>query len=46
MGVLARGRLSRKAWGLQWNLALEAGGLAVGDEVVLEIDAELTTRPV
>jgi polyisoprenoid-binding protein YceI len=45
VGVLARGRLSRKAWGLQWNLALEAGGLAVSDEVVIEIDAELTTRP-
>jgi polyisoprenoid-binding protein YceI len=45
VGVSARGRLSRKAWGLQWNLALEAGGLAVGDEVIIEIDAELTTRP-
>jgi len=45
VGVFARGRLNRKAWGLQWNLALEAGGLAVGDEVVIEIDAELTTRP-
>ena len=40
-GVSARGRVSRKDWGLTWNLAIEAGGVAVGDEVTLEIDAEL-----
>ena len=31
-------RLSRKDWGLEWNVALEAGGWLVGDEVRLEID--------
>jgi polyisoprenoid-binding protein YceI len=46
LGVFARGRLNRKDWGVQWNLALDAGGLAVGDEVAIEIDAELATRPV
>jgi polyisoprenoid-binding protein YceI len=45
LGVFARGRLNRKDWGVQWNLALDAGGLAVGDEVAIEIDAELTPRP-
>jgi polyisoprenoid-binding protein YceI len=45
LGVFARGRLNRKDWGVQWNLALDAGGLAVGDEVAIEIDAELATRP-
>lgn len=40
-GVSARGRVNRKDWGLKWNLAIEAGGVAVGDEVTIEIDAEL-----
>ncbi len=44
-GVSARGRVNRKDWGLKWNLAIEAGGVAVGDEVTLEIDAELVAQP-
>jgi polyisoprenoid-binding protein YceI len=43
-GVSARGRVNRKDWGLKWNLAIEAGGVAVGDEVAIEIDAELVAR--
>jgi polyisoprenoid-binding protein YceI len=43
-GVSARGRVNRKDWGLKWNLAIEAGGVAVGDEVTLEIDAELVAQ--
>jgi polyisoprenoid-binding protein YceI len=43
-GVSARARISRKQWGLQWNLAIEAGGVAVADEVALEIEAEITAR--
>ena len=43
-GVSARGRINRKDWGLKWNLAIEAGGVAVGDEVTIEIDAELVGR--
>jgi polyisoprenoid-binding protein YceI len=43
-GVSARGRINRKDWGLVWNLALEAGGVVVGDEVTLEIEAELVAR--
>ncbi len=31
-------RLMRKEWGLNWNMALEAGGWLVGDEVHLEVD--------
>jgi polyisoprenoid-binding protein YceI len=30
--------LSRNDWGLTWNMALEAGGWLVGDEIHLEID--------
>jgi polyisoprenoid-binding protein YceI len=44
-GVSARARISRKEWGLQWNLAIEAGGVAVGDEVTIEIEAEIVARP-
>jgi len=43
-GVSARGRINRKDWGLEWNMALEAGGVVVGDEVTLEIEAELVAR--
>jgi polyisoprenoid-binding protein YceI len=43
-GVSARGRLNRKDWGLKWNLAIEAGGVAVGDEVAIEIEVELVAR--
>ncbi|HXU64497.1 MAG TPA: YceI family protein [Polyangia bacterium] len=43
-GVSARGRVNRKDWGLKWNLAIEAGGVAVGDEVTIEIDAELVAQ--
>jgi polyisoprenoid-binding protein YceI len=31
-------KLMRKDWGLNWNVALEAGGWLVGDEVHLEVD--------
>ena len=40
-GATATGRLSRKDFGLVWNKTLETGGVAVGDEVQLTIDAEL-----
>ncbi len=41
MGLSASGKLNRKEFGLNWNAALEAGGLVVGDEVKLSIEAEL-----
>jgi polyisoprenoid-binding protein YceI len=43
-GVAASGKLSRKEWGLNWNKALEAGGVMVSDEVQLQIDAELVAK--
>jgi polyisoprenoid-binding protein YceI len=43
-GVSAVGKLNRKEWGLGWNAALEAGGVLVGDEVKLQIDAELVAK--
>jgi len=43
-GATASGKLNRKDFGLQWNMALEAGGFVVGDEVQIEIEVELTER--
>jgi polyisoprenoid-binding protein YceI len=43
-GVTATGKLSRKEWGLTWNKSIEAGGVLVGDEVSLQIDAELVSK--
>jgi polyisoprenoid-binding protein YceI len=37
-GFTARAKVNRKDWGLSWNMALEAGGWLVGDEIKLEID--------
>jgi polyisoprenoid-binding protein YceI len=33
-------KISRKEWGLVWNVALEAGGVLVSDEVKLHIDVQ------
>jgi polyisoprenoid-binding protein YceI len=41
VGVAASGEIDRKDWGLTWNMAVEAGGLLVGDKVKLQLEAEL-----
>ena len=33
-------QLNRKDFGLNWNMALEAGGLLVGDSATIEIELE------
>ena len=38
-GFSLSGKINRKDWGLNWNAALEAGGVMVSDEV--RISAEL-----
>ena len=40
-GFSAKTKISRKDFGLVWNVALEAGGVLVADDVKIEIDAEL-----
>ena len=35
------GKINRKDWGLNWNSALETGGVLVGEEVKLIIDLQL-----
>ncbi|MHB1523215.1 MAG: YceI family protein [Candidatus Dormibacteria bacterium] len=39
-GFEATATLSRKDFGLTWNVALETGGMLVGDEVKISVDAE------
>ena len=34
------GKISRKQWGLVWNVALEAGGVLVSDDVKLSIEVQ------
>jgi polyisoprenoid-binding protein YceI len=36
------GKLNRKDYGLVWNAALEAGGVAVSEDVRLDINVEMT----
>jgi len=43
-GFSATGRVDRRDFGLTWNQLLEAGGFAVGDEIKITIDAELTRQ--
>jgi len=44
-GAQATTTINRKDFGLTWNQALEAGGVAVGDEVKITIDVEATKQP-
>ncbi len=38
------GTISRKQWGLEWNVALETGGWLVGDTVKIAIEAEVVEK--
>ena len=40
-GFRAIAKVNRKAWNLNWNVALEAGGLLVGDVIKLEVEVAL-----
>ena len=40
-GFSAHTTISRKDWNLNWNVALETGGVLVGDKVKIEIELEL-----
>ncbi len=39
-GFTASTKINRKDYGLNWNEALETGGVLVGDEIEIQIDAE------
>ena len=40
IGLSASTKLNRKDFGLNWNTALETGGILVGDEVTITLDVE------
>ena len=40
-GFHAETKINRKDWGLNWNQALETGGILVGEEVTITIELEL-----
>lgn len=42
LGFTGSGVVSRRDWGLTWNVALEAGGFVLGDRITLELDASAT----
>ena len=43
-GFTATTTINRKDWGLEWNVALETGGFLVGDEVKINIEAEIVRQ--
>lgn len=40
IGFEATTKISRKAFGLEWNVALETGGFLVGDEIKITLDIQ------
>jgi polyisoprenoid-binding protein YceI len=40
-GFSATGKIKRSAFGLMWNQVLEAGGVAVSDDIKIALDVEL-----
>ncbi len=43
-GLSATGTINRKDFGLNWNVALEAGGVLVGDKIKIEIDLSVIEK--
>lgn len=43
-GVMATATINRKDFGLNWNVAIEAGGVLVGEEVKIILEAELAKK--
>lgn len=44
-GFTAMTKINRKDWGLNWNVALETGGVLVGDEVKIDLEVEIVKQP-
>jgi polyisoprenoid-binding protein YceI len=38
------GKLNRKEWGLNWNMALEMGGFLVSEEVTFDFDVQMVAQ--
>lgn len=46
LGFSLSGEIDREAFGLTWNMALEAGGVLVGRKIKLHVDAEVVQAAV
>ena len=44
VGATAKTKINRKDFGLGWNVALETGGILVGEDVNITIEAEFTKK--
>ncbi len=44
-GFSATGKFNREDWGLNWNMAVEAGGVLVGKEIKIELELEAILVP-
>ena len=44
-GFSLSGKINRKDWGLNWNAALETGGMLVSDEVRLNAEVQFVRQP-
>jgi len=43
-GFTISGKINRKDWGLNWNAALETGGVLVSEEVVINAEVQLVKQ--
>ena len=43
-GLTATTTINRKDWGLNWNVALETGGVLVGDDVKINLEVEIVKQ--
>ena len=43
-GLTLNGKINRKDWGLNWNTALEAGGVLVGESINISCEVELVKQ--
>ena len=44
VGLSARGRLNRKDWNLNWNMALETGGVLVSDNINITAEVAIVRK--
>ncbi len=44
IGASATAKINRKDWGLNWNAALEAGGVLVGEQVKISLEVSLVAK--
>jgi polyisoprenoid-binding protein YceI len=43
-GFTAKGEINRKDWGLEWNVALETGGVLVSEKIKIELDVQVVQK--